>query len=129
MPPIKGGKISSKFGSRIDPLTRKTGDFHNGVDIVASVGTPILSTFDGEVIKASNSDKSGNFIIILHGKGYESRYAHCDKLLKKVGDKVKKGEMIAKTGQTGATTGPHLHFGVRKDGKWLDPKILFPNYG
>lgn len=129
VPPVGSGKVSSKFGERIDPITKKKGDFHNGVDIVASVGTPIYSISDGRVIKSGYSKRSGNFIIVLHQNGYESRYAHCSELLKKVGDKVKKGEKIALTGATGDVTGAHAHVGFKKDGKWLDPKVIFPNYG
>lgn len=127
--PVHSNKVSSKFGPRINPLTKQKGDFHNGVDIPSSVGTPIWSIADGKVVRAAYSEKSGNFIIISHDNGYESRYAHCSKLLKKAGDLVKKCEKIALVGQTGNTTGPHLHVGFRKDGKWIDPKVVFPNYG
>lgn len=127
--PVNGDRVSSKFGPRIDPITQKQGDFHRGVDIPSNVGSPIWAIADGKVVQAAYSEKSGNFMIITHSNGYESRYAHCSKLLKKAGDFVKKGEKIALVGQTGNTTGPHLHVGFRKDGEWIDPKIVFPNYG
>ncbi len=127
--PISGGvnKISSGFGARINPLNNKNSDFHNGVDIVAKTGTPVVSIADGVVVRADFSKKSGNFLILNHDNGYESRYAHCSKLLKKLGDFVKKGEQIALSGQTGNVTGPHLHFGLRQNNNWIDPKKIYPN--
>ncbi len=125
--PIKG-KISSKYGLRENPLLKGKKDFHNGVDIVACCGTPVLAIADGIVNVASNSEKSGNYISISHGEFYESLYAHCSKLLISQGSSVKKGDVIALSGNSGKVTGAHLHLGIKKNGNWIDPTEVFPNY-
>lgn len=125
--PIKG-KISSKYGLRENPLLKGKKDFHNGVDIVACCGTPILAIADGVVNVASKSEKSGNYISISHGEFYESLYAHCSKLLIPQGSLVKKGDVIALSGSSGKVTGAHLHLGIKKNGNWIDPIEVFPNY-
>ena len=131
VPPIVncGGRVSSKFGKRINPLTKKAGDFHKGVDVIVGAGTPIVAICDGVVQQAAFSNKSGNFMIINHSNGCESRVAHCNKLLKKAGDHVKKNEVIAYVGSTGNVTGTHMHFGLRNGGNWIDPKVVYPAYG
>ncbi len=120
------GKISSKFGKRTSPLTGKSNETHNGVDIVVGDGTPILAMADGTISKKSSSPCFGNFLFIKHADGYESLYAHCSEILVEAGSDVSGGQIVAKSGHSGLVTGPHLHFGVKKDGKWINPSSLFP---
>lgn len=105
------GRISSNFGYRIDPITGKK-TFHEGMDIVASTGTNIKASASGTVIYSGKKNGYGNVTIIEHGNGMKSLYAHASKLLTKEGQKIEKGEVIAKVGSTGRSTGPHLHFEV-----------------
>ena len=121
--PVKG-RLSSSFGTRTDPITGAT-RAHNGMDIAAPEGTDIRAVRDGVVRHAGVSPSYGNFIIVDHGDGLETRYAHCSKLMVETGDKVRAGERIAAVGSTGRSTGPHLHLEVRQDGKPLDPKEVF----
>jgi len=119
--PVPGWtSLSSKFGPRLHPI-QKVWKNHNGVDIPASGGTPIIAVMDGEVIIAKYSSSYGNYVAIAHGNGYMSLYAHCSSLNVSVGDKVNAGDMIAKVGTTGWSTGNHLHFGFQKDNVWVDP--------
>lgn len=113
-------RITSPFGTRIHPIfkTKKT---HHGIDIGAKMGSSILAAKNGKVIIAGWQGGYGNVIIIDHGGGITSVYAHCSKLIAKVGQNVKMGEVIAKVGSTGYSTGPHLHFEVRKNGTVVNP--------
>lgn len=97
-------------------------DNHTGVDIVCPVGTLILATEDGRVTSAQYSGDYGNAILLEHDNGYQTLYAHNSLLFVKPGDSVKKGQAIARSGISGESTGPHLHFEVRKDGQLLNPK-------
>lgn len=108
------GTISSRYGSR-------WGRTHEGVDIANSLGTDIYAADEGKVIFSGVQNGYGNIIIIDHGNGYTTRYGHCSELLKNVGDIVAKGDVIAKSGNTGRSTGNHVHFEIRKDGEALDP--------
>ena len=121
--PVKG-RLSSSFGTRVDPITGATRS-HNGMDIAAPEGADIRAVRDGVVRHAGVSPSYGNFIIIDHGDGLETRYAHCSKLMVENGDKVRAGERIGSVGSTGRSTGPHLHLEVRQDGEALDPKEVF----
>ena len=116
------GKISSKYGTRTDPFSKKQ-KFHSGIDIAAKKGTPIYAAADG-VINKSDFNKSGygNLIIIDHGNDIGTWYAHLNERLVSKNKKVKKGELIGKVGSTGNSTGPHLHFEVRKGGNTLNPE-------
>ncbi len=120
------GRISSKFGRRESPLTGKPNEVHNGVDIVVGDGTPVIAMADGVVTKKSSSKWFGNFFFIQHADGYESLYAHCSEILVEPGNSVEGGQLVAKSGHSGLVTGPHLHFGIKKDGKWIDPSRIFP---
>lgn len=118
------GKITSKFGYRISPTTGKR-QFHKGLDIANGKGTKIIAAGTGVVTFSGWNSGYGKTIIISHGYGYRSVYAHNSMNLVKVGQKVKKGEVIGKIGTTGRSTGPHLHFEVHYQGKQIDPqKIL-----
>lgn len=117
--PIQG-KITSKFGDRQDPLLYGTA-FHSGYDIAAQYNDPVKAAGSGEVTFAQYSGNYGNCVIIDHGYGIASVYGHNSSILVKVGQKVNKGDTIAKAGSTGRSTGPHVHFEVRIDDKPVDP--------
>jgi len=114
--------ITSKFGNRLHPVLKKY-SLHTGVDIAGSGcnGDPVVAAAAGTVIKATYSNSYGNYVVIDHGDGITTLYAHSSKLLVKAGDKVKAGQQIMKVGTTGYSTGPHLHFEVRKNGSYLNP--------
>lgn len=113
-------RIASGYGMRIDPVY-KTLKFHTGMDFNASIGTDIYVTGDGTVELAEWHHGYGNCVIINHGFGYKTLYGHCSKLLVKPGQKVKRGEVIAKLGNTGKSTGPHLHYEVIVRGEYDNP--------
>lgn len=108
------GRISSRYGMR-------NGRMHRGLDIAASIGTPINAADGGKVISAGWSGSYGNLVVIDHENGYKTKYAHCSKILVKPGQRVYKGEQIAKVGNTGRSTGPHLHIEVLKNGQNVNP--------
>ncbi len=123
MSEIKG--ISSKFGQRIDPITRET-KFHGGVDFSGPMGAGIYSTADGKVISVKYSNSGyGNNVIIDHGNGFRTRYAHMSFIFVKIGDNVQKGHKIGTLGNSGKSTGPHLHYEVIKDNKRINPINFF----
>lgn len=126
--PVKGARISSRFGWRRNPFTKRGSEFHSGLDLAVSSGTKVRAAGGGVVIYAGYKPTWGNMIRISHGHGYVSQYAHNSMLLVKKGDRVERGQIIATVGRTGRATGPHLHFGVSKDGKWIDPLILLSAY-
>ncbi len=113
------GRISSKFGYRTHPVTGEKTSFHNGIDIACPSGTIIRTPVDCEV-KAAYSHKTGGNSLIIKDIDSNDRYgfAHLSKFVCKVGDTVKKGDVIALSGNTGASTGPHLHFTYSINGKW-----------
>ena len=110
--PLKG-RITSAFGKRIDPISRRK-RFHCGVDIGAPEGTPVKASAKGKVIFCQWKNGYGKVVVIKHKKGYITVYAHNKKNIVKENDVVHKGEIIAVSGMTGAVTGPHLHFEIRK---------------
>lgn len=118
--PVRSGYITSKFGARKDPVNGKR-SFHRGVDFAGKRGTEILAVADGLVILSETRSGFGRTVEIRHGNGLITRYAHNQKLLVKVGDLVKQGQVIATLGSSGRVTGPHLHFEVLRDGKNVDP--------
>lgn len=111
---------SSNFGYRIHPI-KHTKRLHAGVDLAAPGGSPIVAAMSGRVILARAGSGYGNYIIVDHGNGYATLYAHCSKLLVKKGQRVSRGQQIAKVGSTGASTGNHLHFEVRVKGTPVNP--------
>ena len=117
------GNISSKFGYRTDPVNGKK-TFHRGLDIAADSGTPILAAFDGMVISSGYDDSSGNYVEIQHDEELVTAYYHCSELIANTGDVVKAGDVIAKVGSTGKSTGPHLHFEIRLNGIRYDPSYV-----
>ena len=115
-----GGRISSGFGMREHPRFggRK---FHTGIDITMPVGTPLHATADGVVSFADRSGGNGNIVVIEHGHGLTSVYAHNSKNLVKPGQAVKRGDVIAYSGSTGISTGPHVHYEVWRNGQSVNP--------
>lgn len=113
-------QTASGYGMRIDPIY-KTVKFHAGMDFSANVGTPVYATGNGRVKQAGWDGLYGNCIIIDHGFGYVTRYAHLNKIEVKVGQNVARGEVIGQVGSTGKSTGPHLHYEVRVKGKIVNP--------
>jgi hypothetical protein len=118
--PVRSGYITSKFGYRKHPIYKKA-KFHAGVDFAGKRGTPVLATADGVVVFSGWQSGYGRMVEIRHMDGLKTRYGHNQKNLVKEGDMVKKGQTIAKLGSTGRSTGPHVHFEVRKNGKAVNP--------
>lgn len=120
-------RISSYFGTRTDPFY-KVNKFHQGIDFSAPVGTEIYSTGDGKVISVEKSRKGyGNQLIIDHGFGYKTRYCHLQKFTVKKGETVKRGQQIGTVGNTGKSSGPHLHYEVLKNDRAVNPIHFFFN--
>ncbi|HOR26520.1 MAG TPA: M23 family metallopeptidase [Candidatus Sumerlaeota bacterium] len=117
--PMKG-RLTSSFGYRRHPIGGQ-GRMHKGLDIAAPHGTTVRAAADGVVTKARYSSSYGYHVILRHGNGYETLYGHLSKRLVKEGDRVKQGDPIGKEGDTGYSTGPHLHFEIRHNGKALNP--------
>lgn len=118
-------RIASGFGFRNDPFT-KARKMHNGMDFSAPTGTPIFATGDGVITDADNSRSGyGKLIIINHGFGYETYYAHLDDYKVRVGQKVKRGDIIGTCGNTGRSQGPHLHYEVRINNEPVNPINFF----
>ncbi len=123
LPPIENGRYTSYFGYRISPITGEYG-FHGGLDIAAAEGTKIRAAFSGEVIKAGYDSQAGNYLYLSHSDGFVTFYCHCSELLVAKGTVVKQGEAVALVGSTGYSTGPHLHFEVRKNNIRYNPLWL-----
>ncbi len=118
-------RISSRFGWRIHPITKRK-QFHSGIDIPAPEGTPIYAPDSGVVIKVWQNPIGGLQMRIKHDNGYVTGYAHLSKVAKREGERVEKGEIVAYTGNTGRSTGPHLHLTVRDPkGRLVDPMKMF----
>lgn len=113
-------QTASGYGMRIDPIY-KTLKFHSGMDFSANVGTPVYVTGNGKVVQAGWDGLYGKCIVIDHGFGYTTRYAHLNKISVKVGQQVKRGETIGEVGSTGKSTGPHLHYEVHVKGQVVNP--------
>lgn len=113
-------QTASGYGTRIDPIY-KTTKFHAGMDFSANIGTPIYATGNGTVTKAGWQSGYGRVVVINHGFGYETLYAHMNKINVRVGQKVNRGETIGEVGNSGKSTGPHLHYEVHLKGKVMNP--------
>lgn len=112
--------VSSGFGERIHPIFGEK-RFHAGIDIPMPEGTPVRAAAEGTVIFAGEQRGYGKVVIVEHADGYTTRYAHNSRLLVEEGEQVGENAQLAESGSTGWTTGPHLHFEVRKDGEAVDP--------
>lgn len=117
------GVVTSGYGDRIHPITGEE-SFHSGRDIAADEGDDIFAVFDGTVVAVGVGERSGNYIKIDHGYGLVALYCHCSRIFAREGDAVRKGDIIAAVGETGAATGPHLHFEVRLNGELTDPSVV-----
>jgi len=120
--PLDRMHVTSPFGYRIHPVYGYR-RMHNGIDLRGPSGTPVYAVTSGVITKAkNNSNGYGNEVLIKHDNGMITQYAHLSKISTSYGRKVKKGQLIGKVGSTGVSTGPHLHFGVKKHGKWVNPR-------
>lgn len=114
------GPVTSRFG------TREHGAWHNGLDISAREGTAVLAALEGEVSFAGTQGNFGRLVVLDHGHGLTTWYAHLKSFDVRRGQKVRQGEQVAESGSSGNARGPHLHFEVRRDGKPLDPMVVLP---
>jgi len=122
--PTRGEYESSQFGMRIHPIL-KIRKKHYGIDFVTNVGTPVYAPGKGKIVFVGRRGGYGLEVEIDHGYGYRTRYAHLSKSLVKKGQKISRGDLIAKTGNSGLTTGPHLHYEVSHNGVKLNPSQFF----
>jgi len=118
--PVKDFRYTSSFGVRSDPF-RGSAAMHPGLDMAAPVGTPVYATADGIVSRAERAGGYGNLVQLEHGKGLETRYGHLSQILVHDGQRVHRGDLIALMGSTGRSTGSHLHYEVRIDGRAVNP--------
>jgi len=118
--PVPGAKVSSHFGYRKDPFNGRSA-MHSGIDFRAATGTPVLATGDGVVVKAGRRGGYGKVVEIRHKNGFTTRYAHLSRMSVKTGQRIRIGQTIGKVGSTGRSTGPHLHYEVRKGKKAHNP--------
>jgi len=114
------GRLTSRFGYRSDPFTGVR-SFHTGIDLASPAGTPVKATLDGKIAVTGYSPVYGNYVIITHEAGYQSLYGHLSTIAVKRGQGVAQGAVIGKVGNTGYSTGSHLHFSVYRNGKMIDP--------
>jgi murein DD-endopeptidase MepM/ murein hydrolase activator NlpD len=124
MYPLKGGRRTSGFGMRRNPFNRRKFQFHTGVDLACKINTGVYAARSGKVLFTGYKGGYGKLVIIGHEHGYRSYYGHLNRIKVKTGSSIKRGEMIALSGNTGRTTGPHLHFEIRKSGQPINPGIL-----
>lgn len=118
--PVREGWVSSFYGYRIDPFNGKK-TFHRGLDFAGKTGTSVISVADGIVSWAGERGDYGGLVEVDHGNGYVTRYAHNKTITVQVGDRISKGQELARMGSTGRSTGPHVHFEVLRDGKHVNP--------
>jgi murein DD-endopeptidase MepM/ murein hydrolase activator NlpD len=123
--PLKHAVITSSFGPRADPFTGHP-SFHNGIDLAAPVGSLVQATQDGLVKETGRNEILGKFIRVAHTGGYETLYGHLKSIFVSSGDKVKAGHPLGTVGMTGKTTGPHLHFELRRNGQRINPESMLP---
>ena len=119
-------RMASGFGFRVHPIY-KARKFHAGMDFTASTGTEVYATGNGTVVKSESGGGFGQHIVIEHGYGYETLYAHLSSYKVRAGDKVKRGDVIGLVGNTGRSTGPHLHYEVHKNGETVNPVNFYYN--
>jgi len=121
--PLEEYTVTSPYGYRENPVGEGV-DFHAGVDLKAPEGTPIFAAMSGTVTKVSTTGNAGLHVEITHGEGFVTAYSHMSRILVREGMLLRRGERIGFVGQTGLTTGPHLHFALKVDGKYADPAWL-----
>jgi len=118
--PLKGGFLSSRFGRRMDPFTGRI-TRHRGLDFFARTGTPVMTTAEGVVTMAKKNGSMGLTVEVNHGNGFKTRYAHLSKIYVRRGQRLKRGEALGAVGNTGRSTGPHLHYEVIFQKQHRDP--------
>jgi murein DD-endopeptidase MepM/ murein hydrolase activator NlpD len=116
---VLDGVVTSLCGPRVNPVTGKN-EFHDGLDIACPVGTDIYATFYGTVAATGNSKSLGNYIRLAYSNGYSALYAHLSKVYVETGDEVNQGDIIALSGNTGQSTGPHLHYSIHKGSQFMN---------
>lgn len=123
--PVEGeAKVSSEFGLRSNPFGSGGHEVHEGIDFAGPVGQPILATADGTVVKADYERGYGNHVKLDHGYHYETLYAHLSRMTVKLGDQVQRGDVIGYLGNTGRSSGPHLHYGIYRHGRAMNPRYF-----
>lgn len=120
MKPVRDASLTSSYGVRSDPFRGRSA-MHAGIDLAGPVGTPIYATADGVVARSGRAGAYGNLIEINHGQGIQTRYGHMSRLIARAGQRVKRGDLIGLMGSTGRSTGSHLHYEVRIDGRAVNP--------
>lgn len=118
--PVENANFTSGFGVRSDPFRGRSA-MHAGIDLAGPTGTPIYATADGVVSRSEYAGAYGNLVELNHGQGIQTRYAHLSRLIAKQGQRVSRGDLIGLMGSTGRSTGPHLHYEVRIDGRAVNP--------
>lgn len=125
--PLMDPRVSSSFGNRSHPIFRSI-RHHHGIDLAAEAGAPIRSVADGVVVFADPYAGYGNLVVVQHPRGVTTHYGHCQKISVHPGQRVKAGTILGTVGETGITTGPHLHFEIRLNGAPQDPETFIPNF-
>lgn len=121
--PIQNGYLSSRYGRRIDPFTGRPA-FHRGVDFSAPLGTPVHATADGVVVRASRRGRMGKMVELDHGNGLHTRYGHLNGFTVHKGQRIHRGDLIGYVGNTGRSTGPHVHYEVVENGQTENPFLF-----
>lgn len=124
--PVNSTNYTSYYGERVSPITGEN-SFHTGLDIAAPMGEDVMASYSGRVKKTGEDERNGKYVVIKHSDKTETVYCHLSEILTEKGDKVFSGEVIGLVGSTGWSTGPHLHFEIRKDGKSIDPLTVLKN--
>lgn len=123
--PVAGeAKVSSEFGLRSNPFGGRSYEVHEGIDFAGPIGQPILAAAEGTVVKADYDRGYGNHVKIDHGYHYETLYAHLSRMTVKLGDQVQRGDVIGYLGHTGRSSGPHLHYGIYRNGRAVNPRYF-----
>ena len=118
--PLKYANVTSRFGRRFHPVMRYMKD-HNGVDYGAAIGTPVWAVANGTVTRAGRDAASGNLVCLRHLNGFDTCYAHLSRIAVRVGQRVSQKQVIAYSGSTGRSTGPHLHYALKRHGRFVNP--------
>lgn len=114
--------VSSEFGLRPNPFGARSYEMHEGIDFAGPVGKPILATAEGVVVAAEYDRGYGNYVKVDHGYSYETLYAHLSELKVDIGDRVRRGDVLGALGSTGRSSGPHLHYGIYRNGQAVNPR-------
>jgi murein DD-endopeptidase MepM/ murein hydrolase activator NlpD len=120
--PVKA-PVSSGYGVRTDPFTGQK-RFHSGIDLAAPAGTQVLAPWGGKIVSVGSEAGYGNYVVVQHPEGFQTRYAHLGSASVRRGDPVTAGEVLGTVGSSGRSTGPHLHFEIMRDGRRIDPKAV-----